>query len=161
MFAYCLNNPVNFQDSLGSFALLFDVAQICFDETSELQSKHPKDSPPDHPDFMPPKKGNQKKKNPNGQGYGWVDQKGNIWVWTPRMHGGEGWTIQYPDGGHGHAYPGGKMRNHFESIPKNSILSDISSLPYDHALNNLPLLIPIIIIGGMAVGMMEHQLKPD
>ena len=26
------------------------------------------------------------------------------------MHGGEGWTIQYPGGGHSHAYPGGGVR---------------------------------------------------
>ena len=27
---------------------------------------------------------------------------------------GEGWIIQYPDGSHSHAYPGGGVRNHFE-----------------------------------------------
>ena len=26
------------------------------------------------------------------------------------MHGGQGWTIQYPDGRHKHAYPGGHIR---------------------------------------------------
>ena len=26
------------------------------------------------------------------------------------MHGGEGWTVQYPNGGHEHAYPGGHIR---------------------------------------------------
>lgn len=31
------------------------------------------------------------------------------------MHGGEGWTIQYPGGGHIQAYPGGGVRNRFES----------------------------------------------
>ena len=30
------------------------------------------------------------------------------------MDGGPGWVIQYPGGYHNHAYPGGKMRNHFQ-----------------------------------------------
>jgi len=33
------------------------------------------------------------------------------------MHGGEGWTVQYPGGDHSHAYPGGGVRNHFELEP--------------------------------------------
>ena len=53
-------------------------------------------------------------KNPNGKGWGWLAQDGGVWVYTPGMHGGEGWTIQYPKGGHSHAYPGGGIRNHFE-----------------------------------------------
>lgn len=39
---------------------------------------------------------------------------GGVWVWTPNMHGGEGWTVQYPGGDHSHAYLGGGVRNHFE-----------------------------------------------
>ena len=49
-------------------------------------------------------------KNPNGKGVGWLDNYGNVWVPTPDMHGGPGWTVQYPNGGHHHAYPGGRVR---------------------------------------------------
>lgn len=52
-------------------------------------------------------------KNPNGKGWGWPAKDGGVWMPDPDMHGGEGWTIQYPGGGHSHAYPGG-VRNHFE-----------------------------------------------
>ena len=31
------------------------------------------------------------------------------------MHGGDGWTIHYPNGKHGHAYPGGGVRTHYEN----------------------------------------------
>lgn len=31
------------------------------------------------------------------------------------MYGGEGWTVQYPGGGHSHAYLGGGVRNHFKA----------------------------------------------
>lgn len=67
--------------------------------------------PPDHPKFEPPKKGgNRKVKNPNGKGRGWESKDGGVWVPTPGMHGGDGWTVQYPDGSHWHAYPGGGTR---------------------------------------------------
>lgn len=67
--------------------------------------------PPDHPDFESPKKGgNRKVKNPNGPGKGWLSKDGGVWVPTPRMHGGEGWTVQYPSGNHWHAYPDGATR---------------------------------------------------
>ena len=117
MFAYCLNNPVNYADYDGfRVAVLIGLAQTNF-QLFEEASGNPKDSPPEHPDFTPPKKGNKKVKNPNGKGWGWVDNKGNVWVWNPGMHGGEGWVIQEPDGGHSHAYPGGGVRHHFESVP--------------------------------------------
>ena len=66
--------------------------------SADSLSVHPKDVPPDHPDFKPPKKGNKRVKNPNGKGTGWQSNDGGVWVWTPGMHGGDGWTIQYPDG---------------------------------------------------------------
>lgn len=28
------------------------------------------------------------------------------------MHGGSGWTVQYPDGSHKHVYEGGGIRTH-------------------------------------------------
>lgn len=70
----------------------------------------PGSNPPDSPNFKPPKGGNRKVKDPNGSGKGWLDSHGNVWVWTPGMHGGDGWTIQYPKGGHHHEYPGGHVR---------------------------------------------------
>jgi len=69
-----------------------------------------KNPPPEDTGYNPPKKGAKEVKNPNGQGKGWQDKKGNVWVPTPGMHGGEGWTVQYPNGGHHHVYPGGKVR---------------------------------------------------
>lgn len=69
-----------------------------------------KDSPPSSPNFKAPKKGNKRVKNPNGAGNGWEDAEGNVWVWTPGMHGGKGWTVQYPNGGHRHEYPDGHVR---------------------------------------------------
>lgn len=36
----------------------------------------------------------------------WIDLSGN---------GGHGWTVQYPDGSHWHAYPEGGKREHFSS----------------------------------------------
>ena len=47
-------------------------------------------------------------------GRGWPAKDGGVWISSPKMDGGEGWTIQYPGGGHSHAYPGGGVRNHFE-----------------------------------------------
>lgn len=55
-----------------------------------------------------------KVRNPNGPGWGWPAKDGGVWIPSPKMDGGEGWTIQYPGGGHSHAYPGGGVRNHFE-----------------------------------------------
>ena len=54
-------------------------------------------------------------KNPNGPGWGWLAKDGGVWVPNPNMHGGEGWDVQYPGGDHGHAYPGGGFRNHFQA----------------------------------------------
>lgn len=54
-------------------------------------------------------------KNPNGPGKGWEAKDGGVWIPSPNMHGGEGWTIQYPGGDHSHAYPGGGVRNHFKA----------------------------------------------
>ena len=122
MFAYCMNNPVNYADFFGMWC-------ICL--TQRVRSSHKCSSaveddaviittidpstPPDHPDYKPPKKWDGKKKrNPNSPGWGWPAKDGGVWVPTPKMHGGEGWTIQYPNGEHNHAYPGGKVRNHFQ-----------------------------------------------
>ena len=148
MFAYCGNNPVNSVDNSGTFAIgVLDYFPVCFGQAEIMQANHPKDSPPNHPDFESPKKGNLKKRNPNGQGYGWVDNKGNVWVWTPNMHGGPGWTVQSPDGGHSHAYPGGGTRVHFDALPEQSILLDYPSRPRCDVNSCLQLIPPIILAG--------------
>lgn len=120
MFAYCNNNPINYSDTYGLWPVFFsEIEKVDFGENSkgsgDSSSGHPKDSPPDHPDYKPPKKGPRKGRNPNGNGSGWVDDSGNVWVWDNNMHGGPGWIIQEPGGGHSHAYPGGGRRLHCEA----------------------------------------------
>ncbi len=122
LFAYCFNNPVNYSDATGLKCICLTkrvntVRHKCENSIdSTIVSAINPDSPPDHPDYTPPKKGGKTKvKNPNGKGWGWPAKDGGVWVPTPKMHGGEGWTVQYPRGGHSHAYPGGGVRNHFES----------------------------------------------
>ena len=67
--------------------------------------------PPEHPLYVPPKKGGKNKvKNPNGPGNGWPAKDGGVWIPDNNMHGGSGWTVQYPGGRHWHAYPGGGTR---------------------------------------------------
>lgn len=142
MFAYCFNSPCHYADYDGfRVAILNGLAQVNA-EIFDAASSNPKDSPPDHPDFIPPKKGNKKVKNPNGAGWGWLDDKGNVWVWDPKMHGGPGWVIQKPGGGHGHAYPGGGGRNHFEAMPDSTNISIFTK--------NIPVG-AVIIYGGFVV----------
>mgnify|MGYP001377050804 CR=1 FL=1 len=132
VFVYCCNNPLMLNDSTGMCPYNGTVADFCRLEhglpsidctcgkktekkpTTAAVTQGPKNSPPDHPDFKPPKRGNKKTKNPNGPETGWQARDGGVWVWTPNMHGGDGWTVQYPNGEHSHAYPGGKTRNHFQ-----------------------------------------------
>ena len=132
LFAYCLNNPVMLGDSFGFCAKAWAAGYSgpcpgqglpgCMDnwpkfrEDSTIISAINPQLPPDHPDYIPPKKnGGRKVRNPNGAGWGWPAKDGGVWMPDFDMHGGEGWTIQYPGGGHSHAYPGGGVRNHFES----------------------------------------------
>jgi hypothetical protein len=63
--------------------------------------------------FKPDKKqGDKLVKNPNGQGKGWLDEKGEVWVPTgDNAHGGPHWDVQNPrTGGHRNVYPGGRVR---------------------------------------------------
>ena len=134
MFAYCNNNPVCYYDPYGlrlqdGSYHDFGNGVIGYTDTgtggkSENDDNNSKsfigfsklDNYPDHPDYKPPKNGPRKVKNPNGKGNGWEAKDGGVWIWTPNMHGGEGWTIQYPGGGHSHAYPGGGVRYSFEPV---------------------------------------------
>ena len=138
MFAYCGNNPVMFRDPSGcSYEVTIKATgnsgwYSCTDPNYDVAFKNGtytastaqksiantidyKKNEPDHPDYKPPKGGGKKVKNPNGKGKGWLGRDGGVWVWTPNMHGGEGWTVQYPGGEHKHAYPGGKVRSHYET----------------------------------------------
>ena len=70
-----------------------------FQENSIIVSVIDPKSPPDHPGYTPPKKfRGEKVKNPNGPGRGWPAKDGGVWMPSPKMDGGEGWIIQYPDG---------------------------------------------------------------
>lgn len=128
-FAYCENNPVNYSDifglqkSLTPFQMLYILKKtkqllpviIAYIDGGQISADTNLSNPPDHPNFKSPKGGNRKVKNPNGKGNGWLAKVDGVWVWTPKMHGGKGWIVQYPEGSHSHAYQDGKMRNHFVS----------------------------------------------
>ena len=64
--------------------------------------------------YEPPKKWDGKKvKNPNKNGAGWPDKKGDVWVPTGPggdAHGGPHWDVQTPGGSYRNVYPGGKVR---------------------------------------------------
>ncbi len=64
--------------------------------------------------YVPPKNWDGKKvPNPNGPGYGYPDQDGNVWVPTgtgPNAHGGPHWDVESPGGGYRNVYPGGTVR---------------------------------------------------
>ena len=66
--------------------------------------------------YKPPKKWDgEKVKAPGGNGYGWPDDKGRVWVPTGNgssAHGGPHWDVQYPGKGkkYDNIYPGGKIR---------------------------------------------------
>jgi RHS repeat-associated protein len=150
MFAYCLNSLVGLTDACGCYPVYISSIRPAFfgQDTILTSETHPKDVPPDHPNFTPPKKGNSKKRNPNGKGHGWVDNKGNVWVWNPNMHGGEGWVVQEPDGGHSHAYPGGKTKEHCECITNQFILETFPQLQVGP---NTTIFLPTIV-GACAIG---------
>ena len=68
--------------------------------------------------FRDPKGGERWVKNPNGKGYGWLDDKGRVWVPTGpagsngfgpgEAHGGAHWDIQSPGGGYVEKFPVGR-----------------------------------------------------
>ncbi len=68
-------------------------------------------------DFKDPKGGERWVRNPNGRGYGWQGADGGVWCptgpdsgSTGDAHGGPHWDVQYPGGGYGNVYPGGRRR---------------------------------------------------
>jgi RHS repeat-associated protein len=67
-----------------------------------------KQYPPDTwvPQYVPPKSGTRKVRNPNGRGSGWIDKKGDVWV--PDDHNGTHaphWDVQWPNGDYHTVYP--------------------------------------------------------
>jgi hypothetical protein len=63
--------------------------------------------------YRPPKKWDGKKvKTKNGRGYGYPDEKGDIWVPSgPNGHGGPHWDVQNQNGtSYKNVYPGGLIR---------------------------------------------------
>ena len=133
MFAYCGNNPVSRVDASGSMHVRIDdfggggglsvngAGSKYVLQSQEKDGRIDKDNPPPpESGYKPPKKGLSKYdkgrvKNPNGPGKGWPAKDGGVWVPDDNMHGGHGWTVQYPDGSHWHAYPEGGKREHFSS----------------------------------------------
>lgn len=60
--------------------------------------------------YKPPKNWDGKKVR-SPRGYGWPDNRGNIWVPSgPNGHGGPHWDVQKPDGDYENIVPGGKER---------------------------------------------------
>lgn len=60
-----------------------------------------------------PKDGDNWVPNPNGPGWGWEGDNGDVWVPTgpgSGAHGGPHWDVQHPSGRHTNIYPGGKRR---------------------------------------------------
>ena len=165
--AKIIENQREFYDAVKN--MQYDKLTYSVMACSSIKPKLDPKIPPDHPDFESPKKGgNRKVKNPNGSGKGWLSKDGGVWVPTPRMHGGEGWTVQYPNGNHWHAYPDGATREKDMSyygekdlnfqydfnfqIEYKSIFSDLiydlylpSEFEFENGFNynyNLPSLIP-------------------
>ena len=71
--------------------------------------------PTENDGFKPDKKqGDRLVKNPNGQGKGWLDKNGEVWVPTGNDgHGGAHWDVQNPrTGGHRDVSPWGRTRYH-------------------------------------------------
>jgi RHS repeat-associated protein len=66
-----------------------------------------RENPPNVPGFVSPKSGDRKVRNPNGDGTGWLDKKGRVWVpddhrgthaphWDVQDEKGGGYTTVYP-----------------------------------------------------------------
>lgn len=156
MFAYCLNNPINYIDTQGLRST--DIKEVTLGDGTEtnnnLSSSNPNKNPPDHPDYKPPKKGPRKKKEPNGPKNGWEDINGDVWVWDNNMHGGPGWVVQEPDGDHWHAYPGGGVRKHCEAcheydyieiFPSDQSMAQITSIPANGFAGGCAILVILMI----------------
>ena len=104
--------------------------------------------------FQEDKKSNgQKVKSPSGD-YGWRDNKGRIWIPDGKMHGGQGWTREYPDGSHDHVYEDGNVRVH--KSESNDASSNWILIALGILLLGVTILSPLpgdeIIVGGALLG---------
>lgn len=134
-----------------------DIRQILLQRLSikfGINLQKIKNNPPDHPDFHPPKRGNKKVKNPNGEGNGWLDKDGGVWIWDPSMHGGEGWVIQYPGRRHKHAYLGGHVREYYK------VESHFPVITAAKVLVGVMLTGVLVIDDCTGVGMIDNTLIP-
>ena len=109
------------KNKVPTYDVCFDVDKIngqrsgTFDVKSVETDRHGAQAPgkpTENDGFIPKKNWDGKKvRNPNGRGYGWPDDKGNIWVPTgPRGHGCPHWDVEKPDGDHVNIVPGGRIR---------------------------------------------------
>ncbi|MBE5906274.1 MAG: hypothetical protein E7277_05695 [Lachnospiraceae bacterium] len=105
--------------------------------------------------FEANKKTNGKKvKAPSGN-YGYKDSKNRVWVPDGKMHGGKGWTREYPDGSHDHVYENGNLRVH--SSKSNSASNNWLLVAVGILLLGVTVLSPIpgdeIVVGGALLGL--------
>ena len=86
----------------------FKMIPDCFEQkTDDAQAP----GLPTEKDGFIPKKNWDGKKAKHRRGWGWPDQKGNVWIPTgPNGHGGPHWDVQYPNGGYDNILPGGGIR---------------------------------------------------
>jgi len=144
----------------GVFVFVLMLALITFSDASYAALDTKKQPPSDY-GFEKDKKvpTDRKVKNPDTGKYGYKDKQGRYWVPDRNMHGGEGWTREYPDGSHDHVYEdNGNVRVHKGSQDANYKLSGSSWIYIVGAglLLGLTILSPIpgdeIIVAGALLG---------
>lgn len=124
--------------------------------SSNVQAKNGFNKKPDSSvGYTEDKKSNgQKVKTPSGD-YGYKDNKGRIWIPDGAMHGGQGWTREYPDGSHDHVYENGNVRVH--SSENNEASTNWWLIALGIILLGITILSPIpgdeIIVGGALLGL--------
>ena len=66
---------------------------------------------PTENDGFVPKKNWDCRKIKHRRGFGWPDNRGDVWIPTgPNGHGGPHWDVQHPDGTYENVFPGGGIR---------------------------------------------------
>lgn len=109
------------KNKVPTYDLCFDIDKIkhernrTFDVKSTEVDPHGAQAPgkpTENDGFIPKKNWDGKKvRNPNGRGYGWPDDEGNVWVPSgPNGHGCPHWDVQLPNGDHRNIVPGGRVR---------------------------------------------------
>lgn len=139
---------------LSVFMLLFMLLITSMSSTAYAKNGFNK-KPGSNVGYKEDKKSNgQKVKAPSGD-YGWKDTKGRVWIPDGKMHGGQGWTREYPDGSHDHVYEDGNVRVHKSQSNKAS--SNWFALAFAILLLGAAVLSPIpgdeVIVGGAFLGL--------